>query len=225
MDTGHTELPNTYHQGYCYLDVLTGLFWVDINDTSGSEKRIALNAHSANQSVNAVLPTIDTTTGLHNVEPIYSTYVRSIGPGTTKGTIIANRYSGDKDTISIPGLKALAFVDSVSGLYTPTGSNAPSNVTITPAIGTVYSMRTEGNVAAGSAAALVTDYDSNTQTLTYTFTANTPTAVTLPARQEVNVMTGVESAVAAAQTFTGDQAAIVLTAAEGGYSDGDAVSF
>ena len=185
---------------------------------------MALNAFQSDQTLYALLPeTMDN--GLHKTEPIYSSYVRSIAPGTTNGTIIANRYGNNKDTITVPGLRALAYVDSVSGLYTPAGSNAPSNVTITPAIGTVYSMRTEGNVTAGSAATLATNYDSNTQTLTYTFTSNTPTAVTLPARQEVNVMTGVESAVAAAQTFTGDQATVVLTAAEGGYSDGDAVSF
>jgi hypothetical protein len=47
MDNPQNALPNTYHKGYCYFDVSTGLFWIDINDTEGSEERIALNAHKA----------------------------------------------------------------------------------------------------------------------------------------------------------------------------------
>lgn len=216
MNTGHTELPNTYHQGYCYLDVLTGLFWVDINDTSGSEKRIALNAHSANQSVNAVLPTIDTTTGLHNVEPIYSTYVRSIGPGTTNGTIIANRYGGDKDTITVPGLKNLAFSNTATASYTPTGRINYTSLTITPST-TSASLKTEDGILPTLSTSV------SNEVLTFNWAQGAMPTFT----QKDDLWQGVTTSKINGLEFIGDSATITSYPETGGGEnpDGDSVYF
>ena len=216
METGTTSLPNTYHQGYCYLDVLTGLFWVDINDTTGSEKRIALNAHSANQSINAVLPTIDTTTGLHNVEPIYSTYVRNITPGTTNGTIIANRYGGDKDTITVPGLANLAFSNTATAAYTPTGSIRYTSLTITPST-TSASLKT----ADGILPTLSTSV--NNEVLTFNWAQGSMPTFT----QKDNLWQGVTTSTINGLEFIGDAATITSYPETGGGEnpDGDSVYF
>lgn len=111
------------------------------------------------------------------------------------------------------------------------GSNAASSVSITPSTTAVYSMTSAGSVTAGTAAsftrgtfsqgtlpAMTWAMDStDTKKLNITFsqgtlpthaadsfTANTPTAVTLPGRSSViNAWTGYSAATAAAQTFTG----------------------
>ena len=47
MEDTSKQLPNSYHQGYCYFDVNTGKFWIDTtNDVSG---RIAINANKADK--------------------------------------------------------------------------------------------------------------------------------------------------------------------------------
>lgn len=48
MNDTSKQLPNTYHQGYCYFDVNTGKFWIDT--TNASEGRMAINANHADNS-------------------------------------------------------------------------------------------------------------------------------------------------------------------------------
>lgn len=106
---------------------------------------------------------------------------------------------------------------TVSGSTTAKGTNAASAVTITPSTTSVFQMSSAGSVTAGSAAkctlpTLTTSVSGETLTLGWSagsFTANTPTAVTLPERAEVkNVWNGYTAATAAAQTFTGASSAI-----------------
>lgn len=101
---------------------------------------------------------------------------------------------------------------TVSGSTTAKGSNAASSVSITPTTTSVYQMTSAGSVTGGSAAkctlpSLTTSVSGETLTLGWSagsFTANTPTAVTLPGRGEVkNLWNGYTAASAAAQTFTG----------------------
>ena len=112
------------------------------------------------------------------------------------------------------------------------GSNASSSVTITPTTTDVYSMTSAGSVTAGTKASFTrgTFSQGTLPTMTWTmdstdtkklnitfsqgtlpthaadsFTANTPTAVTLPGRSSsaIKVWTGYSAATAAAQAFTG----------------------
>ena len=112
------------------------------------------------------------------------------------------------------------------------GSNASSSVTITPTTTDVYSMTSAGSVTPGTAASYTqgTFSKGTLPTMTWamdatdtkqlnitfsqgtlpshasdTFTANTPTAVTLPGRSSsaIKAWTGYSSATAAAQVFTG----------------------
>lgn len=110
------------------------------------------------------------------------------------------------------------------------GSNASSSVAFTPTTTSVYSMSSAGSVTAGTAASFTrgTFSQGTLPTLTFamdgtdtkqlnitfgqgtlpthsadTFTANTPTAVTLPSRTQVTGLWTGATGTAAAQTFTG----------------------
>ena len=43
------DLPAQYHQGYCYFDVRTGKFYIDISDVTAPSSRMALNAERADK--------------------------------------------------------------------------------------------------------------------------------------------------------------------------------
>ena len=111
------------------------------------------------------------------------------------------------------------------------GSNASSSVTITPTTTDVYSMTSAGSVTAGTKASFtrgtfsqgtlptmtwaMDSTDTKKLNITFSqgtlpthaadsFTANTPTAVTLPGRSSaIKAWTGYSAATAAAQAFTG----------------------
>lgn len=111
------------------------------------------------------------------------------------------------------------------------GSNAASSVSITPSTTAVYSMTSAGSVTAGTKASFtrgtfsqgtlptmtwaMDSTDTKKLNITFSqgtlpthaadsFTANTPTAVTLPGRSSaINAWTGYSAATAAAQIFTG----------------------
>lgn len=93
-------------------------------------------------------------------------------------------------------------------------STANSAVTISPTTDTVYSMTSAGSMTAGTAATLTFAIDNtDSNQLNITFTANTPTAVTLPTRSAAKtVWTGYNSgasntyAAAQAVTLTGQNA-------------------
>lgn len=120
---------------------------------------------------------------------------------------------------------------SASKVVLTGGSNAASSVSITPTTTAVYSMTSAGSVTAGTKASFtrgtfsqgtlptmtwaMDSTDTKKLNITFSqgtlpthaadsFTANTPTAVTLPGRSSViNAWTGYSAATAAAQTFTG----------------------
>lgn len=120
MDTGSQQLPTTYHQGYCYFDVNTGKFWIDVNDVPGSEKRMALNAYksdwssyaqtaeSATSATHAI--TADSATTATNAQydsesqDISTTYGKDISlvNGTTLQLINGNGSATGTGTLSIP---------------------------------------------------------------------------------------------------------------------------
>jgi len=76
-------------------------------------------------------------------------------------------------------------------------------------------MTSAGSVTAGIAPSLTMSVDESTETLSFTWSAGTPTAVTLPGRSSAiaawtGYTTGVNNTYAAAQTFTGTQATITI---------------
>lgn len=137
--------------------------------------------------------------------------------------------------VQLGDLGRLAFVDSASGDYSyrypnkmtgsyqPQGSNAKSAVTISPTTTDVYSMSSAGSVTAGSSASctlpsLTTNVSNGNLTIGWSagsFTANTPTAVTLPGRSSaIKAWTGYNSGVnntyADAQAFSGTSKTITV---------------
>lgn len=120
-------------------------------------------------------------------------------------------------------LGALAQKDRVQATYTPAGSVAAPAITVTPTTATVYAAGSAsggGQVVPGSAAActlptLTPTYDANNKKLTLawtagSFTANTPTGVTLPTFTSKKLLTGA-TATASAPAFTGTEATITST--------------
>lgn len=138
----------------------------------------------------------------------------------------------------VTNLGALALKDSASGSYTPAGSidatlsgtdidytpegtvSAPT-ITVTESSVSINEFATAGSVTAGEAASAsctmptLTFTPDNSENLTiswtdgsFSFTANTPTAVTLPTSKETTVLTGATAALDAAPTFSGSAASL-----------------
>ena len=53
MNNPNSNLPKTYHQGYCYFDVNTQKFWIDTKNTA--DGRVAINAPHADKSDEATI--------------------------------------------------------------------------------------------------------------------------------------------------------------------------
>ncbi|MBR3318774.1 MAG: hypothetical protein IKG21_13240 [Atopobiaceae bacterium] len=106
--------------------------------------------------------------------------------------------------------------------YTPEGTVSTPTVTVTPSTTNKYvaaSATGGGSVSAGTAAActlpqLSTSVANETLTIGWdagSFTANTPTAVTLPSFSQQTIATGISSASATQPTFTGTGAELKFT--------------
>ena len=129
----------------------------------------------------------------------------------------------------VSNLGALALKDSATGLYTPggtvsatftgtdisytpAGSVSKPNVSVTPTTATIKEFDGAGSVTNGTAASCtlptLTFTPDNSENLTITwnggsFTANTPTSVTLPTSKNTSVMTSATAELDAAPTFSG----------------------
>lgn len=101
----------------------------------------------------------------------------------------------------------VGVVEATTGeLYTPTGTVSKPTITVTPSTTTKYvasSATGGGTVTSGTAAAFTATVSG--ETLTLGWTANTPTAVTLPSFASQTIATGISSATSTQPTFTGDQ--------------------
>lgn len=146
--------------------------------------------------------------------------------GSTSQAANPQTYSHDTAYVGTDGK-----LYSASKVVLTGGSNAASSVSITPSTTAVYSMTSAGSVTAGTAASFtrgtfsqgtlptmtwaMDSTDTKKLNITFSqgtlpthaadsFTANTPTAVTLPGRSSaIKAWTGYTAATAAAQTFTG----------------------
>ena len=134
-------------------------------------------------------------------------------------------------------LGALAVKDSASGTYTPAGAvtatfsgesisytpagsvSAP-NITVTESAISIKEFDDAGSVTAGSAASatmptltFTPDASSENLTISWTdgsFTANVPTAVTLPTSKETSVLNGASAALDNAPVFSGTAASFAV---------------
>ena len=151
-------------------------------------------------------------------QPTFSgSSMNSTGNFTPAGTVSTPTFSGTAGSLSVSGTPAGTIgIGEGTANYTPAGSISTPTITVTPATETQYvasSTSGGGSVSAGSAASctlptVATSYDDSTETLSMTFTAgsftaNTPTVVTLPTFAAKSNVTGIESASSSQPSFTG----------------------
>ena len=154
------------------------------------------------------------------------TSTTSTGTFTPEGTVSKPTFTGTQGSVSVKGTPA-GTIGTGTGTanYTPDGSVSAPAITVTPSTTTKYvasSASGGGSVTAGSAAActlptLSTSVANETLTIGWTagsFTANTPTAVTLPSFASQTIATGISSATASQPEFTGTGVQLKFTGSE-----------
>lgn len=145
------------------------------------------------------------------------------GTVTPSGTVSKPTFTGTEGSVSVSGTPA-GTISVVPGEinYTPNGLISTPTVTVTPSTVSKYvasSTTGGGSVTAGSAAectlpVLTTSVANETLTIGWTagtFTANTPTAVTLPSFTAQTIATGIESASSSQPLFTGTGTRLAFT--------------
>lgn len=139
----------------------------------------------------------------------------STGDFVPDGTVSKPTFTGTEGSVTVTGTPAGTIsVGTGSANYTPAGTVSAPTITVTPNTATKYvaaSATGGGSVTAGSAASctlptLSTSVVDETLTLSWTagrFTANTPTAVTLPSFTSQTIVSGIKSATSSQPSFTG----------------------
>ena len=235
MDNTSQPLPSKANKGYCYFDVNTGKWWVDIagngtQDAISSEthesgfNRMPLNAHKADMAVLSKA----TENAVYEVDDQGETVNQYLNIAKTYGTnlLFNNNILSLKNiygtSVSNVTFGALASVNSVSGGYTPAGTNSRSAIHITPA--TDQALQLSQNGVTGTVPTLTMAVDNN-EVLSFNFNAGS--ATTLPTYTNISVWTGytAASSYAEAQSFTGIPATITLSPVSGGAQNGDNVYF
>lgn len=147
----------------------------------------------------------------------------STGKFTPAGSVSTPEFTGTEGNVSVSGTPVGSIgVGSGAANYTPTGSVSAPTLTVTPFTTTKYvadSATGGGSVTPGVAAQasmpqLATSIDNDTLIISWTpgsFTANQPTAVTLPTFSGQTIATGIESASATAPAFTGNGVNLTFT--------------
>lgn len=137
------------------------------------------------------------------------------GNVTAAGTVSQPTFTGESGSVSVSGTPAGSIgIGDGTANYTPAGTVGAPTVTVTPASATKYvasSTTAGGSATAGTAASatmpvLETTVSGEKLTMNWTdgsFTPNVPTAVTMPTFESATVVSGIESAVASAPSFTG----------------------
>lgn len=147
----------------------------------------------------------------------------STGDFTPEGTVSKPTFSGTEGNLSVSGTPA-GTISKGTGTanYTPEGSVSKPTITVTPNTVSKYvagSATGGGAVTAGTAASctlpvLTTSVANEVLTIGWTagsFTANTPTAVTMPTFAQQTIATGIKSATSTQPSFTGTGAELKFT--------------
>ena len=139
----------------------------------------------------------------------------STGVFTPSGSVSTPTFTGTEGSVSVSGTPSGSIgVGSGAANYTPAGSVSAPTITVTPATETKYvagSATGGGSVTPGSAASatmpvLTTTVSDEILTISWTagsFTANTPTSVTLPSFSSQTIVSGITSATSSQPSFTG----------------------
>lgn len=139
----------------------------------------------------------------------------STGSFVPDGTVSKPTFTGTEGSVTVTGTPSGTIsVGTGSANYTPAGTVSTPTITVTPSTETKYvatSATGGGSVSAGSAASctlptLQTSVSNETLTLSWTagsFTANTPTTVTLPSFTSQTIVKGISSATSSQPSFTG----------------------
>lgn len=139
------------------------------------------------------------------------------------GTVSQPTFTGSEKTVSVSGTPT-GSISTGSGTanYTPAGSISIPTITVNPSTATKYvaaSATGGGSVTAGKAATctlpvLTTSVANETLTIGWTagsFSANTPTAVTLPSFSAQQIVSGISSATSSQPTFSGEAVELIFT--------------
>ena len=126
---------------------------------------------------------------------------------------------------NVSGLGELAYKDSATGAFTPSGSVSKPGVTITPSTATITGIDDEGSVTPGSAnvptavtlPTLTMSVSNEILTMSWSAgsvtpgTAGSPTVVTLPTTTDTTVVTNVSAELSSTPTFTGDSGTVTVS--------------
>ncbi len=141
------------------------------------------------------------------------------------GTVSKPTFTGTEKSVSVTGTPAGTIsIGEGTANYTPAGTVSTPTITVTVNTATKYvaaSASGGGAVTAGTKASctlpeLTTSVSNETLTFGWTagsFTANTPTAVTLPTFSSQTIATGIKSATSSQPTFTGTGKELIFTGA------------
>ena len=139
------------------------------------------------------------------------------------GTVSQPTFTGSEKTVSVSGTPTGSIgTGSGTANYTPAGSISIPTITVNPSTATKYvaaSATGGGSVTAGKAATctlpvLTTSVANETLTIGWTagsFSANTPTAVTLPSFSAQQIVSGISSATSSQPTFSGEAVELIFT--------------
>ena len=139
------------------------------------------------------------------------------------GTVSQPTFTGSEKTVSVSGTPTGSIgTGSGTANYTPAGSISIPTITVNPSTATKYAAASAtggGSVTAGKAATctlpvLTTSVANETLTIGWTagsFSANTPTAVTLPSFSAQQIVSGISSATSSQPTFSGEAVELIFT--------------
>ena len=179
-----------------------------VNDVSTTNATTTEFISSITQDTNGVISVVK------KKLPTYNNYIHPTGNGNNhipadgaEGQYLKYSSAGTAQWVNLPAAAGIISNTSI----TPEGTNTKSKVIIKATTTDVYSMTSVGSVTNGSSAILTMSVDEETETLTYSWTTNTPTTVVLPGRSAAiktwtGYTTGVDNTYAEAQTFTGTAA-------------------
>lgn len=119
------------------------------------------------------------------------------------------------------GLGSLAYKNNATGTIKSFGSVSKPDVDVSATTVTIKEVDGAGSVTPGSAASctfpeLQVAYDSETEDLAISlssgsFTANTPTSVTLPTSKDATVITGVSAELHSTPEYTGESVQVTVS--------------
>ena len=202
--------------------IFNGTAWQAFGDLSGLGSLAYKN--SATGSTTVAVPKTYTTNITPKAKDVSVSGTTTGSVSVTKSTVVVAEAESGTATYIPAGTNASSSVSGsflitpkgsvsttynatssgASGNFTPAGTVSTPTITVTPSTTSKYvasSATGGGSVTAGSAASFTATVSS--ETLTLGWTANTPTAVTLPSFSSQTIATGISSATSTQPTFTG----------------------